>query len=38
VIRGIDVVRKVQSGATNASEQLIEPITIVRVHKESAAD
>ena len=33
VIRGMDVVRKIQSGATNDREQLIEPIMIVRAYR-----
>ena len=33
VVRGMDVVRKIQSGATNDREQLIEPITIVRAYR-----
>jgi peptidyl-prolyl cis-trans isomerase A (cyclophilin A) len=33
VIRGMDVVRKIQSAQTNDREQLIEPVTIVRVHR-----
>jgi len=33
VIRGMDVVQKIQSGATNDREQLIEPITIVRAYR-----
>ena len=33
VIRGMEVVRKIQSGATNNREQLIEPIAIVRVYR-----
>jgi peptidyl-prolyl cis-trans isomerase A (cyclophilin A) len=33
VIRGMEVVRKIQSGATNDREQLIEPIMIVRAYR-----
>jgi peptidyl-prolyl cis-trans isomerase A (cyclophilin A) len=33
VTSGMDVVRKIQSGATNEREQLLAPITIVRVHR-----
>ena len=33
VVRGMDVVRKIQSGATNNAESLLEPITIVRVYR-----
>jgi peptidyl-prolyl cis-trans isomerase A (cyclophilin A) len=33
VVRGMDVVRKIQSGATSASEQLLEPVTIVRIYR-----
>ena len=33
VVRGMDVVRNIQSGATNASEQLLEPVSILRVHR-----
>ena len=33
VVRGMDVVRKIQAGRTNDREQLIEPIAIVRVFR-----
>jgi peptidyl-prolyl cis-trans isomerase A (cyclophilin A) len=33
VVRGMDVVRKIQSGATNNSEALIEPVTILRIYR-----
>ena len=33
VVRGMDVVRKIQGSQTNNSEQLIEPVTIVRVYR-----
>lgn len=33
VVRGMDVVRKIQGSQTNDREQLIEPITIVRVYR-----
>jgi peptidyl-prolyl cis-trans isomerase A (cyclophilin A) len=33
VVRGMDVVRKIQAGATNDREQLIEPIAIVRIYR-----
>lgn len=33
VIRGMEIVRKIQAGATNDREQLIEPIAIVRIHR-----
>jgi len=33
VVRGMDVVRKIQSGATNNSEALIAPVTILRIYR-----
>jgi len=33
VTTGLDVVRRIQAGRTNDREQLLEPITIVRVHR-----
>lgn len=33
VTRGMDVVRRIQAGATNEREQLLAPVTIVRVHR-----
>jgi peptidyl-prolyl cis-trans isomerase A (cyclophilin A) len=33
VVSGMDVVRKIQAGKTNDREQLLEPVTIVRVHR-----
>jgi peptidyl-prolyl cis-trans isomerase A (cyclophilin A) len=33
VVRGMDVVRKIQGSQTNDREQLIEPVTIVRVYR-----
>ena len=33
VVRGMDIVRKIQSGQTNDREQLILPVTIVRVYR-----
>ena len=33
VIKGMDVVRKIQAGQTNDREQLIEPISIVRIYR-----
>ncbi len=33
VIKGMDVVKKIHAGKTNDREQLLEPITIVRVHR-----
>ena len=33
VVRGMDVVRKIQSGRTNDREQLLEPVTIVRISR-----
>jgi len=33
VVRGMDIVRKIQGGATNDREQLLEPIRIVRIHR-----
>lgn len=33
VVRGMDVVRKIQSGKTNDREQLIDPIVIVRIYR-----
>jgi len=31
VVNGMDVVRRIQSGATNDREQLLQPVTIVRI-------
>ena len=33
VVRGMDVVRKIQAGATNDREQLVEPVAILRVSR-----
>jgi peptidyl-prolyl cis-trans isomerase A (cyclophilin A) len=33
VVRGMDVVRKIQAGKTNEREQLLEPIAIVRIYR-----
>ncbi|MEW6323700.1 MAG: peptidylprolyl isomerase [Acidobacteriota bacterium] len=33
VVRGMDVVRTIQAGATNDREQLVEPVTIRRVYR-----
>ena len=33
VIKGMDVVRKIQAGKTNDREQLVEPINIVRIYR-----
>ena len=33
VIRGMDIVRRIQAGATNDREQLLEPIAIQRVYR-----
>lgn len=33
VIRGMEVVKKIQSGATNNAESLIEPVAIVRIYR-----
>ncbi len=33
VTKGMDVVRTIQAGATNPREQLLAPVTIVRVHR-----
>jgi len=33
VVRGMDVVRKIQSGRTNDREQLVAPVSIVRVYR-----
>lgn len=33
VVSGMDVVRRIQSGATNDREQLIEPVTILRLYR-----
>lgn len=34
VMKGMDVVRRIQAGRTNEREQLIEPIRIVRVYRQ----
>lgn len=34
VTRGMDVVRRIQAGRTNEREQLIAPVTIVRVYRQ----
>jgi len=31
IVNGMDVVRRIQSGATNDREQLLQPVTIVRI-------
>lgn len=33
VVRGMDVVKKIQGGATNNSESLLEPVTIIRIYR-----
>lgn len=33
VTRGMDVVKKIQSGATDNAEALLEPVAIVRIHR-----
>ena len=33
VLKGMEVVRKIQSGATNDREQLLEPVAILRVYR-----
>jgi peptidyl-prolyl cis-trans isomerase A (cyclophilin A) len=33
VIRGMDVVRKIQGGKTNDREQLVEPVAILRIYR-----
>lgn len=33
VIKGMDIVRKIQSGQTNDREQLIEPVSIIRIYR-----
>ena len=33
ITAGMDVVRRIQAGQTNDREQLLEPITIVRVYR-----
>lgn len=33
VVKGMDIVRRIQSGKTNDREQLLAPVAIVRVHR-----
>jgi peptidyl-prolyl cis-trans isomerase A (cyclophilin A) len=33
VVKGMDVVRKIQAGATNDREQLLEPVAILRIYR-----
>lgn len=33
VVKGMDIVRRIQAGKTNDREQLLEPITVVRVYR-----